>query len=265
MVNDDHPSGIESGSRGLAMPPWTNFARACAIGVSAMIGAVVAVMADLVQKEAASAVLKITGIANVHLGLIVSPLLWALGLVLLGVALCFVFEPATKKAAFYLGASIIALVMTAIPFQTPPTMVTPEVEGQGEEASLRRLVVLAGLKAWPQIAEAGARKLEVVVTVTAQPGGEPGPLLLSLFDEATGKQWRYSSSVRPGETATHVWLFPKNGHRRSFILRAEAKGYGIKEVTKAVPAGARQARLEVVLEPTSRPSWLETLLAPRSF
>lgn len=91
------------------------------IYVCAAIGGMIAAIADIVQKEQASAVIKISSISARHLNLQVQPL-YVLGLVvLLGVLLCFVFQPGNRRAGFAVGAGVIASIMTVTPFQSRQT------------------------------------------------------------------------------------------------------------------------------------------------
>jgi hypothetical protein len=87
------------------------------IYLCAAIGGTIAALADLVQKEQASAVLKITTISARHLNLAVQPLYVFLLVVVLGVLLCFVFQPRDRKAGFAVGAGVIASIMTVTPYQ----------------------------------------------------------------------------------------------------------------------------------------------------
>lgn len=87
------------------------------IYVCAAIGGTVAAIADLVQKEQASAVLKMTTISARHLNLAVPPLYIFGAIVILGVLLCFVFQPLNRRAGFAVGAGVIASIMTVTPYQ----------------------------------------------------------------------------------------------------------------------------------------------------
>lgn len=89
--------------------------------LSAFVGGVVCVMADLLQKSEASAVLLI----GKKLEEIFSGVQWsnviAIVLVLgLAIAVALIFESDTKKGAFYLGASVLAILMTITPYKLPP-------------------------------------------------------------------------------------------------------------------------------------------------
>lgn len=89
--------------------------------LSAMIGGVACTLADLLQKSEASAVLLIgRKLEEVFTGVQWSNVI-AIGLVLsLAIAVSLIFESDTKKGSFYLGASVLAILMTMTPYKLPP-------------------------------------------------------------------------------------------------------------------------------------------------
>jgi hypothetical protein len=88
--------------------------------LSAIVGGIFCIVADLIQKTEASAIRNI-GLnfaeffeVDYHFGKNT-----ALIFVILGAfALSFIFEPETKPKAFYLGASVLALMMALIPYES---------------------------------------------------------------------------------------------------------------------------------------------------
>ena len=96
-----------------------------AVGLSGLVGSVIAVLADTVQKAEASAVATIAENLNAvvfrtfnHAVIELMELSVMTLLMVLGIALCFIFEVKTKKAALYAGASILALIMTFVPYRS---------------------------------------------------------------------------------------------------------------------------------------------------
>lgn len=88
--------------------------------LSAIIGGVICTLADLLQKSEASAVLLLGQKLDEIFG-VSSPTLVAIGLVLsLAIALSLIFESKTKKGAFYIGASVLAILMTMTPYKMAP-------------------------------------------------------------------------------------------------------------------------------------------------
>ncbi len=90
--------------------------------LSGMLGAILAVLSDLIQKNEAAATLKIAYTIQTTLAIAFSNLMAAILLVMLGAALCLVFEAKTKKSAFYVGASILTIIMTVTPYESPPSL-----------------------------------------------------------------------------------------------------------------------------------------------
>jgi hypothetical protein len=95
--------------------------KAATIYVCAAIGGFIAALADMVQKEDASAVEKLTSTTARHLHVTMEPY-WILGiLVAMATALCFVFQPNERKQSFLVGLGIIPAVMTVTPYKAPLT------------------------------------------------------------------------------------------------------------------------------------------------
>jgi hypothetical protein len=98
--------------------------RSMCLGLSAATGGLLAILSDIAQKQDASAVehlqLALTGV----FGLRTYPVIVALVLISLAVALSFIFSADSNKQAFYVGASILAIMMTAVPYNAPPSLST---------------------------------------------------------------------------------------------------------------------------------------------
>ncbi|HXQ27839.1 MAG TPA: carboxypeptidase-like regulatory domain-containing protein [Gemmatimonadales bacterium] len=94
------------------------------------MGALVAVLADLMQKSEASAVLKMASIISTAFRIGFSPVYAVLLLMALAVVLSFVFEAETGKKSFYVGASILSIVMLMTPYQAPPSLSTTPQAGR---------------------------------------------------------------------------------------------------------------------------------------
>jgi hypothetical protein len=98
------------------------------IYICAAIGGVIAAIADIVQKEQASAVMKLTTVSARHLELAVPPLYVFAIVVFLGLLLCFVFQPGNRRAGFAVGAGVIASIMTVTPYRPLQTGQPAETE-----------------------------------------------------------------------------------------------------------------------------------------
>jgi hypothetical protein len=95
--------------------------RTATVYICAAIGGFVAAIADMVQKEDASAIAKMTSVSARHMAVTMQPHWILLLLVILATALCFVFQPTERKQSFGVGVGIIAAIMTVTPYKQPPT------------------------------------------------------------------------------------------------------------------------------------------------
>ncbi len=102
----------------------------------AALGGFIASIADIVQKEEASAVAKLTSVTARQLSLTMAPYSILIGLVIVAAALCFVFQPTNRRQSFTIGAGVIALIMTVTPYHQPPTGVPGPADSSGETGLL---------------------------------------------------------------------------------------------------------------------------------
>lgn len=89
------------------------------IGVSGFIGALLCVLADMAQKHEASAVCVIANNLNKFFAIPYSNFITVLLIIGIAVALCFIFDVHEKTKAFYLGGSVLAIMMTVTPYNAP--------------------------------------------------------------------------------------------------------------------------------------------------
>lgn len=107
------------------------------LGLSAGTGGLLAVLSDIAQKQDASAVEHLQSALTGVLGLRTYPAVVALVLIGLAVALSFIFSADSNKKAFYVGASILAIMMTAVPYNAPPSLsTTPTAKGAAAPITL---------------------------------------------------------------------------------------------------------------------------------
>jgi len=92
------------------------------LGLSSAFGGLLAALSDILQKDQASAVMKIHYSLRTTLGAPSNPLLVVGMLVGFGVALCFIFGADSNKRAFYIGASIPSILMTLVPYKPVPNL-----------------------------------------------------------------------------------------------------------------------------------------------
>lgn len=170
--------------------------RTTTLFACAAIGGLCAAVADVVQKDDASAVSKITSVAARNLDLMIKPLWVLMGLVLLAVLLCFVFQPRGRRSSFGIGAGVIATIMTVTPYQQPLTGLP--VDGDGAAwlapgAGVR--VAWLGDGAPVHLAAAQERTFRFTVSNSASRGVR---VTVSLFDKTSGQEYQQTQVVPAG-------------------------------------------------------------------
>jgi hypothetical protein len=191
--------------------------------LSAAIGGIFCTLADLLQKAEASAVLLI----GRKLDEIFSGVYWANVIaisvvVALAVAVAIIFESDTKKSAFYLGASVLALLMTMTPYEVSP-----------------------GFKTAPN-------SVEVDLSIDTQDGKPAKGALVTLRD-ASGKQI-LSRSRLPG---SQLRFYQDEG---TYQLTVELAGYRSRTEPLSVTEGSPPQSMSVTLQPSSTPLILQRIL-----
>jgi hypothetical protein len=242
----------------------TQIVRNAAFWLSGLVGAFVAILGDITQKDTASAVVKIATTVNSTLQVSVPTLGWVAVLVLLGVALSAIFEPTSKKMAFFIGASVIALIMTATPYKPLPTSPPEAPAGDGSMIPFALPVVPAGYGALTFPAQAAAT-LQLTIALSAPAQGEPGPVTLSVYDTGSGNKWQQRLDVIPGETIRMSWDLPMLPQGRELMVRAESNTYQIENRSDLIPPGATQYGIDIALKPSNVPQFLQRLLVPYKF
>jgi hypothetical protein len=213
------------------------------VGLSGAVGGMLAILADLIQKENASAVGKLTDAMSGVLHRSVPPLVVMFLLIAMAVALCFIFEARSSKRALYTGASILSLIMTVVPYKTPDSIgahpIQPPSQGQMENGWWENLFtpghVFAQGKQPPQT------KYPVTVHLSTGDNQQVPAALFSLFDPSTG-QVVARSKVAGGDFNFYV--------SKPYWLRVEVPGYAIAQ---SKLDGTRPQSLNVSLRPTSIP------------
>lgn len=112
---------------------------------SAILGSFIATLADVIMKENASATGKVAEALEYILEFPVPKLYSMILLILLGVSISLVMGVKDMKKALATGASIVALIMTGIPYETPVTL-TSNTQLQGQESSPFIRNAYAGMK-----------------------------------------------------------------------------------------------------------------------
>lgn len=228
--------------------------------ICAAIGGTIAAIADLVQKEQASAVLKMTSISARHLNLAMPPLYVFVIVVFLGVLLCFVFQPKNRKAGFAVGAGVIASIMTVTPYQPLQTGQPPRSPAATQENTMLRPHG-SGLR----LATSDFSRFRLAATpvnIAAVPVRNdlavPVEVLISFYDRnsrqayqqlqaiaaGTVRIFEFSAGSRQGNIDGEFFL-EVAGERSSYINASGTAPYRTPEVrlTQVFPAFA-QARID---------------------
>lgn len=170
------------------------------IYICAAIGGTIAAIADLVQKEKASAVLKMTTISARHLDLAVPPIYVFLIVVFLGVLLCFVFQPNNRRAGFAVGAGVIASIMTVTPYQP---LQTGQPSETGEDTWLLphgRTLQLASSDIAPLLRV--ANMVDMAVFPVTNDLAIPVEVKVSFYDRNSERAYEQVQAIAPGSTRT---------------------------------------------------------------
>lgn len=229
----------------------------CTTGSCAFVGASLAVLADIVQKGEVSAVVKISTATNKFLDLSLPTLGWATVLVAFGVALSYVFDANTKKKAFYLGASIIAIVMTATPYTTPDTPEIVNAETGTRIVPAAYLLHVAG--------EASGDHMTLRLVLTADAGDEPAAILISIHDVAADKTYQRKEYIAADESKTIQIGLEKSPAPRRIMIRVESDRYQFVTAERIAPAGAGSVDIRLDLKPAKSPVWYRRLTTPYKF
>lgn len=204
-------------------PPLRALA-ALTLYLCAAIGGLVATLADVVQKEEASATAKLTSVAALHLDTILHPL-WTLWLlVFLSGLLCFVFQPRDRRSAFAIGAGVIAMIMTVTPYDQPASGLPPAPAEQAGGALGPRLAFAGDDAATLRLVGGATRSGERVHYMLENRSRLSATLGVSLFDKAAGREYRQRVRIGPRSDAALLFA-PEDGVAgRRFLWRVDVDG-----------------------------------------
>jgi len=174
------------------------------IYIAAAIGGLFAAIADIVQKEEASAVAKLTSLSARQMKVIMEPT-WILAfLVILAAALCFVFQPRDRKQSFMVGLGIIAGIMTVTPYKQPLTGIPPDMkaEATSNDILFQRAEFIAEQS---HVAPAGKNLFQLPV----QNIGELDALVgVSVYDPISGQEFYQKNLLSGKRTQTFTFEVP---------------------------------------------------------
>lgn len=195
-----------------------------ALLASAFVGGIICILADLVQKSEASAVLLI----GQKLGEIIelqSPILYAIGIILvIATSLPLIFDSTSKKGAFYTGASVLAILMTITPYDVPP-----------------------GFKTEPN-------SVEVNLSISTQDGGRAEGAILTVSRLDTNVKTPIARSRIQGSQ----FKFYLDGG--TYRLIVELPGYVTESRTISLREGSSPQSLSITLQPSSTPLFIQRII-----
>lgn len=195
--------------------------KSTCLGLSAATGGLLAVLSDIAQKQDASAVEHLQSALAAVIGLRTYPAVVAVVLIALAVALSFIFSADSNKKAFYIGASILAIMMTAVPYNAPPSLsATPTAKTLDRPVSLGwwdRLIIPG--EVYAQNAPAGSYAVDV--HLQTDNGKTVSRATFTLLDSNSGEVLG-RSRVQAGD-------FTFYAPSRPCTLRVQVDGYGMVE------------------------------------
>lgn len=206
-----------------------------ALALSGGVGGVVAALCDVVQKNEASAVAAIARAVEVTLRMSFPPILAVILTVCLAIALCFVFEPDTKTKAFYLGASVLAIVMTVVPYKSPPDLQSSAsgAIGRGASVNVEKPILFARATFLQE-----ARATRASIVLVPEDGEDLPDILITLLARDTRR------IVAQSKTTSRTFYFSQAPGE--YLVRVEASRYQIVEDTLTLrPGEASTRRLEL--------------------
>jgi hypothetical protein len=192
------------------------------IALSSFVGALLCVFADLGQKQEASAILAFAGGLSKLLPSGPLELLAILFVVAIAVAMVPIFDVNSKKAGFYLGASVLSIAMTVTPYRAPP-----------------------GLKTGPN-------SVEINVVLTSTSGDKIPTATISVLHPQTR-----AVLGRAAVVGSQLRFFQDGG---SYTLLVEAPGYKRYRQALTVTEGSPAQNISVRMEPTETPLFIQRII-----
>jgi|GEM_PF-4232218 len=221
--------------------------------VCAAIGGMIAAIADIVQKEQASAVMKMTAVSARHLNLAVPPLYVFAIVVFLGVLLCFVFQPNNRRAGFAVGAGVIASIMTVTPYQPLQTgqPTAPETDTFLQPGQLRGIQLATSDISLLRLA---MNLTDLAVISVTNDLAVPVEVKVSFYDRNSRQPYEQTQAIAAGRTrqfefsaaASHgavsgEFYIEVGGERSGYVPVSGAAPYHSEalSLTQAVPSFAK--------------------------
>jgi hypothetical protein len=219
--------------------------KSMCLGLSAATGGLLAVLSDIAQKQDASAVEHLQSALTGVLGLRTYPAVVVLALIVLSIALSFIFSAESNKKAFYIGASILAIMMTAVPYNAPPSLsATPTEKSAAEPVRFRwwdRLMIPG--QVYAQSAPANNKSYSVDIHLQTDNRKAVSSATFTVVDANSGEVLG-RSKVQSGD-------FTFYAPNRPCVLRVQVDGYAIVERQLSSASRAMTIQLSASPVPTA--------------
>jgi hypothetical protein len=219
--------------------------KSMCLGLSAATGGLLAVLSDIAQKQDASAVEHLQSALTGVLGLRTYPAVVVLALIVLAVALSFIFSAESNKKAFYIGASILAIMMTAVPYNAPPSLsATPTEKSAAEPVRFRwwdRLMISG--QVYAQSVPANNKSYSVDIHLQTDNRKAVSSATFTVVDANSGEVLG-RSKVQSGD-------FTFYAPNRPCVLRVQVDGYAIVERQLSSASRAMTIQLSASPVPTA--------------
>jgi hypothetical protein len=216
------------------------------IALSGAVGGILAILADLIQKDEASSVLRIAYGMQLLTKFAIPSYFAAITVLFLGVALCFIFEAKSPRKACYIGASILSIIMTAVPYKSPPPIgSSPNVEFNGSlGADAQWSDFITPKSSYALTPTASGPLTKVHIHLKTSDNKKIREALINLR-EAKGRRIIGSDKIMQNDL--EFMIGPG-----LYILGVQASGYKIEERTLKIN-GSEEINVNINLEPSKLP------------
>ncbi len=209
-------------------------------------GSLIGILADLRQKEHASAILKLSNTAATALHLALPPLATMAFVVLAGVTICFILEARSARHAFFTGIGVLSTVMVLVPYEVPPSLPTRTSQLGHYQAAGPRVSFLTPAVAFaqsPTVVAQARDPVEVKLTLRI-PDKNATPQATVTLRNLDGKV--LAQSVFTG--TEFVFLQPSG----EYVIGVEVPGYSITACVATLQNG-KAKWIDIPLQPSSIP------------
>ncbi|MBI1239498.1 MAG: hypothetical protein GC199_09170 [Alphaproteobacteria bacterium] len=264
--------------------------------IAGISGILVALAADAVQKGDASALIVASRFTNNMIQTPIPPIAWVAAIVLAGLALVFIFEPQTRRSAFYTGTGILAVLMTFTPVTTPETLPTlsalpspvspayaPEQAGDPrlQPIALQSIALRFDQPfgrtndgALQRVQQQVKIPIEIEITLPASGGATAPKVTVRLHDYVSNRTFALGpggsiQQTSQGFVFKQATMMPQtmrgSGAAADIEMIVEAEGYTITSVRQKAETPFEPVRLTATLAPNGTPLWAQRLVQGQRF